>query len=412
MRDEIKAAFENGQLDLGDVEEQSDRLLRDAKRIPASRARQLWPSLAGVAVVLIAAAAVATSVVVRGSHPRPATSNHPSPAVTTTPTAQPTATAAPTPLAQPLQVAATVPVILFHDPADFDQIDGITWDGLPKGRVGVNPVSGQGIYPNPAGTLFATTRDIRDRSDAAVATLPSPSKGFPGTWADDGTHYCAMASKSPLGQAGGEPATLRLAAIGQPPRDILQVGTAYEQASIGVGACSIERDTAIIVQSGGQGVGTAQFWVVQLSTGRILWSKSYPQDGLTTFDIRASRDGQYIAEVTYRNGTNTTIVYTNTGSVLTHVAGRIEAFSWDGTLAVQMPDYRGPVSAIRWRDGTVVWTGPAGEGYEDALPEPGGQRLAFELRDPAIPQTGGYPAVNVYVVSPDGTSTELLKDVM
>jgi dipeptidyl aminopeptidase/acylaminoacyl peptidase len=154
--------------------------------------------------------------------------------------------------------------------------------------------------------------------------------------------------------------------------------------------------------------------VVELSTGRTIWSKSYPQDGVTIVDIRPSRDGQYIAVVTHHlgGGPDSTVVFTGTGSVLAHVAGRIEAFSWDGSLAVQMADLSGPVSVIRWRDGTVIWTGPTGEGYEDAMPEPGGQRLALQLRDPAIPQTGGFPAVNVYVVSAEGTSLELLKDVM
>jgi hypothetical protein len=316
-------------------------------------------------------------------------------------------------MAQPLNVPDSTPVILFHDPANFDQIDGVTWDGSVQGRLGVNPETGNGILPNPSGTLWATTHDVRDRAGAIVATLAGNSKGFPGTWADDGRHYCSMASKSPLGQVGGVPTTLQLTVVGQAPKNIRQVGTAYEQTSIGVAACSIEKDRAVIVQSGGQGMSTAQFWVVQLSSGRIVWTRSYPVDGLNTIDIRPSRDGQYIAEVKYTccpATASTTTVYSPTGAVLGHVAGRVEAFSWDGSLAVQMVDYGGPVSIINWRTGAVVWKSDAG--YVAAMPEPGGQRIAVSVRDPQHPQTSGFPPRNVYVVGPDGQAIELLTDVM
>jgi hypothetical protein len=261
--------------------------------------------------------------------------------------------------------------------------------------------------------LWATTRDVRDRTGAIVATLPGNTKGFAGTWADDGRHICGMVSKSATPPAGGEPATLQVWVLGQAPRNVVQIGRAYEQASIGVAACSIEKDRAVVVQSGGQGIGTAQFWVIQLSTGRILWTRSYPLDGLTTIDIRPSRDAQNIAEVKYSAATaSATTIYGPSGAVVAHVAGRVEGFSWDGSLAVQMADYTGPVSIIHWRDGSVVWTSPSGAGYSEAMPEPGGQRIAVSLRDPQHPQTSGFPPVNIYVVSPGGQGVELLTNVM
>jgi hypothetical protein len=363
---------------------------------------QLRRSLAGVAVVLVAATAVGASIVIRGLHPRSVVTTHSSP----TPFATPVVTPAPTPLSQPLQVPSTAPVILFHDPANFDQIDGITWDGSERGRVGLNPVSDTGILPNPAGTLWVTTRDIRDRTGAIVATWSAPTKGFPGTWADDSQHYCTMFSKDALGQVGGVPTTLQLTAVGQTPRNVVKVGRVYEQTSAGVAACSIENDRAVAVQSNSIGEAV-QFWVVQLSTGRVLWTRP-------SGDIRASRDGRFIAEIIYSQGTqtSTTTIYSSTGVVLGHLPGRIEAFSWDGSLAVQMADYGGPVSVIRWRDGTVVWKGPSDGGYYAALPEPGGQHIAVAVRNPKYPQTGGFPPVDTYVVSPDGRAVVLLRKVM
>src|SRR5258708_23975483 len=105
-------------------------------------------------------------------------------------------------------------------------------------------------------------------------------------------------------------------------------------------------------------------------------------------------------------------IYSPTGTVLGHVAGRVDAFSRDGSLAVQMANYGEQVSVINWRSGTVVWKGPSDGGYLEAMPEPRGQRIAVSVSDPQHPQTGGFPPRNVYVVGPDGQAVELLTDVM
>jgi hypothetical protein len=223
-----------------------------------------------------------------------------------------------------------------------------------------------------------------------------------------------MVGENPFGQPNGKPTTLQVSVLGQAPRNVVQVGRAYEQSSIGVATCSIEKDRAVVVQSGGQGIGTAQFWVVQLATGRILWTRSYTIDGLNSVDIRPSRDGEYIAEIKHRccpATASTTTIYGPTGAVLGHPTGSVQAFSWDGSLAV-IGNYGEPVSVVRWRDGTVVWTGPTAGGFEDAIPEPGGPRIAVSVLDPERPQTGGFPYRNVYVVGPDGQGVTLLTDVM
>ncbi|TMF91087.1 MAG: hypothetical protein E6I07_00035, partial [Chloroflexi bacterium] len=361
LRRDINEVFAKQQGQLGDVAGAGNRMLRAAtagRRIN----RQLWPSVAGVALVLVAAAAIGVSIVVRGLHPRNVVTNHRSPT--------PIATPAPTPMSQLLQVPSSTPVILFRDPVNNQQLDGVTWDGSARGRVGTNPDVAMGFTQNPAGTLYGWTGYIRDRAGRLVASPTVNTKGFSGTWADDGRHYCSMVSKSALPPAGGEPATLQLTVVGKAPKNVAQVGRMADQASSGVAACSIERDRAVVADYASSG-NTVQFWVVQLSTGRILWTRP-------SGDIRTSRDGQYIAEIIYNQSTgkSTTTIYGPTGTVLGHAAGRIEAFSWDGSLAVQMADYNGPVSVIRWRDGTVVWTGPSDGGYIDAMPEPEGQRIA------------------------------------
>lgn len=327
------------------------------------------------------------------------------------PSAQATSTAAPspspTPLAQRLQVPLTTPVILFHDPVLFDQIDGTTWDGSHMGRVGTNAVPGSGIVANPAGIFYATAADIRDRAGQVVASLGPNHKGFGGTWADDERHSCQSVGRSAVPPQSGEPATLQLAAPGSAPRTIAQVGTVSQQTSVGAAACSVLGDRAVVVQSGGQGIGTRQFWVVQLSTGRILWTKSYASDAAVV-TIVASRDGRYVAEVRSATGqASSTVVYGPTGSTVTLLVGAINGFSWDGALAV-VSSTEGSVSVIRWQDGSHVWGAPQGQTFFATLGEPGGQHLAVALRTPEYQQ---FPLVDLYVVAPDGQAMPLLQKV-
>jgi hypothetical protein len=405
LRRDVNEVFANQQTQLGDMAQARNRMLRAATSTGRVN-RQLWPSVAGLAMVLVAAAAVGTAVVIRGLNPKGVIGPHPTP----TPIATPTVTPAPTPLAQSLNVPASTPVILFRDSSDDTQLDGITWDGSAQGRVAADPDLGNGFWQNPAGTLYHWIRGISDRTGALVAASATGFKGF-GTWTDDGQHYCSMVSKSAQPPAGGEPATLQLTAVGQAPKNIVQVGRMADQASSGVRSCSIERDRAVVANYGSSG-NTVQFWVVQLSTGRILWTRSYGGQDVSTFDIQPSRDAQFIAENKYTPSVGSvTTIYGPTGAVLGHPAGWVQGFSWDGSLAV-MGNYGEPVSVVRWRDGSVVWRGPSDGGYLSSIPEPGGQRIAISISDPKHPQTGGFHAGNVYVVGPDGQAVELLTNVI
>lgn len=240
LRRDINAVFEKQRGQLGDVTSASTRLPRAAS---AGRRvnRQLWPSVAGVALVLVAASAIGVSIVIRGQHSKDVVTHHSTP----TPTATPAPTPVATPMSQPLQVPEATPVILFQDSVDRQQLDGVTWDGSARGRVG-RLEAGMGFVSNPAGTLYGWTSSVYDRSGAVVGTVPaSPyTKSFPGTWADDGRHICSMFSESPFGQVGGKPTTLQLTTVGKETRNVVQVGRVYEQTSIGVAASAASRRTA------------------------------------------------------------------------------------------------------------------------------------------------------------------------
>jgi|GEM_PF-1280809 len=323
-------------------------------------------------------------------------------------------------LTQSLNVPNTTPVILFDDAGNPNQIDGMTWDGR-AGKVTEIAASGQpdcqttgttqvcsptpfgggappltgAISSSPKGTLFVAIPYFYDRSGHVVAELPgalyAPDTGvglyFVGTWADDELHYCQV-----LPVFGGTTAvngTLKLTTPGGTPRDVARIGTqGASENTLNVTACSVQADRAVVVQanpsSGSGGNTIAQYWVVQLSDGHVLWTRDVRGGGVAS--VVASPDGRYIAEV---QSTGSTTIYGPSGTAAGHVDGLVEAFSWDGSLGLVVRG--GGASVLRWRDGTIVWNVPSGEGLAGFQPEPGGTSFAVRTENGAL-----------YVVSSDG----------
>jgi hypothetical protein len=401
LRQDLRQAFGLEQDTLGDINGIRQRLMRNAlARRDASSKRLSWAS--GVATVLLAVIVIATFAYIRaGSQPRVTPGAIPR----TTATPSSAETPSPTPLSQQITVPDSTPLILYHDPAMFDQIDGMTWDGKTRGRIGAGAI--RGGYANPPGTFYSTSNDIRDRSGKVLISF-DPTQGQP-FWADDGRSYCS------LGRTGARDVTsvgeLRIGVPGQALRSVARIGSFPWAGSNGGGpyviACSIQGDRAVVVQSGGQGIGTRQFWVVRLSTGQILWSRT-PAEATATglVQIVASHDGQYIAENRGGDPAQDTIIYGPTGSVVGSIGRWINAFSWDGSLGVTSPrpGSAGAVSVQNWRDGTTLWSGPTGSGYFywQSSAEPGGTRLAIGILDPQFRQTTGFAPVDLFVVAADG----------
>jgi hypothetical protein len=283
----------------------------------------------------------------------------------------------------------------------------MTWDGKLSGIVTVAPGTDSG---NPAATLFATSSEIRDRSGQLVATGSYGAKFFGGTWADDERQFCQLVPFDHVG-AGGVPATLQLVTPGQPPRSILKVGTIYEQAAARVVACSVQADRAVVDQSYGGG-GLAQYWVVQLSTGKILWTRKFDL-AHSPADVVASRDGMYIAENVSSGklpitGAGSTI-YGPDGKRLAHLADWVEAFSWDGSLAVTDQAWvPGNVRVVNWRNGTAVWAAPAGYALQRSAAQPEGTSVAIWIITVAQLSTAGPYQANLYVIAPDGHVVSLV----
>ena len=380
MRRDVIVAFDAGQAELGDLRGVRERMLRGAYAGRTSRHENRLQVAAGIAAILIAALVIATFVYVRAvTQPNPAGG---------------------------LNVPDSTPVILFHDPTKAGQIDGITWDGRSAGRVGDGGISGG--TSNPAGTLYATGTDIRDRTGKVVGPLANtPPKTSRVAWADDEIHYCQVVP-APYKGVGPGPAMLQLVLPGGQATNVAQIGT---YGSTGqnmpvptVVACSVENDRAVVSEATVSPGFSVQDWVVQLSTGRILWTHTIKLPGSPGgVGTVATHDGQFVAESIFSPASATATIYGPEGSAITHLAGWVDAFSWDGSLAVTSPSSGYPVTLIRWRDGVVVWTGPAGLPFRSAKSEPGGTRMAIGLIDShssADPTVA--PIIDLYVVSADG----------
>src|SRR5579859_7817835 len=165
LRGDLRAIFSRQQEGLGDARGTSEQLLR-------------------------AAVVVSTLVFGRGARPHQVLSR-PSP----TPPA-PTASPLPSPVAgltKPLRAPATTPMLLFRDPANPDQVDGVSWDGSSAGVVGSGARSG--FVAAPDGGLYQTvTGDLRDRSGNLVGSVGQGK--FRITWAEDSRHYCRVAPQT------------------------------------------------------------------------------------------------------------------------------------------------------------------------------------------------------------------------
>ena len=389
LRDDIRAGFDRKQATLGEVGDARHRLMQDAlaAREHVSHRAQ-WA--AGIAAVLIAALVITTFALIRGVG-RP----HATPAVS------------PSAKARNLSVSDSTPILVIRDPAAPQQVDEITWDGKAVGKL---PFATEGFSPNPAANLFASGGTIVDRSGVVVASGSFGFKYFQGTWADDEVHFCLI---TPFDNPGpsGVPTTLHLVdAHTGSSRDVVRVGTLNEQTSVRVAACSTEFDRAVVVQSGGQGVGTAQYWVIELSTGKIVWTHNFQETSGPAVQVVSSRDGQTIAESQQQGAT----LFGLDGAVIGHITGSVQIFCWDGSLAlVDAGTGDGPARIVRISDGSTVWSGPSGPGFyvSSSGAQPDGASIAVGLHNPANTAVNGLTPVDLYIVAPDGHVVAELKDI-
>jgi hypothetical protein len=384
LRPEIHEAFADQQSKLGNLADSRERLVRGALAARNVHREGRTQLAAGVAALVIAALVIATFAYVRNG-------------VGVTRHGPPVPASSPTPLSRPLSVSNDTPVILFADPVNEAQVDGITWDGKQTGKV---DWPAKGATANPSASLFATGGAVRDRSGALVASGFFGGKFFAGTWADDEQQICLMVP-TVLPEPRGVPAILQVVMPGQAPRTVAQVGRIYEQVFTGVAACSVRKDRAVVVQSFANSPAIAEYWVVQLSTGKVLWTHTFGPSSATL--VVASPDGEYIAETSVAQANPGSAIYSADGTLLAQLSASVDGFCWDGSLVVTNGgNVSQPVTVVAWRSGNVLWTGPAGYILPRVEPQPDGSSLAIWVSTPTQLTYANGPHADLYVIASDG----------
>jgi hypothetical protein len=266
-------------------------------------------------------------------------------------------------------------------------------------------------------TLFGSMTDIRDRQGVVVNRGQFGAKSFAATWAEDDVHYCLMQPFDFLG-ADGVPATLEVGSVEGGMSAVAQVGKVYEQATIYVAGCSFVGDRAVVVQSGGQGVGVSQYWVVQVSTGKVVWTHSFA-DGQGPLSIVASRDASYVVEnFDTGPGLQTSTLYTGSGVKVRQFDGAVAAISWDDATVVLTSRSGGQPSAVaKLQSGGIIWLAPrvTGDYVMRAIAEPEGQRFAIAIANSKTSYSSsvwkGLPIVDLYIINGDGSVVRTLSSI-
>ncbi len=371
---DLRAALAAQQSELGELGDAPRRLLRQGLE---TRRRPPMLQVAGALAALLVIAAVATVLMLARQHPRATSPATPAPAPS------PTWHAQLSPLTKPLNVPDNVPVILYRDPANRNQVDGVTWDGKTAGRVATLPAN-VGMLPNPAGTRFLSGTSILDRSGSSVATLASSGKGLAPVWTDDGQRLCGMAGTELVLLDSGR--STSIAAMPALPSD---------QTGMSVAACSTRSDRAIVRLTGPVG-NTLQYWVVQLSTGRVLNHKTLAPDPAVY--LVASADANVIGEGR--------TVFDTAGNQLGMLSSPAVAFSANGSVAVlDGPQGAGAAIVATGRSPVVFpGTGQHVAGVYANPDDPGQVAIALSATGDAAGPDGYLGPAELFIASASGAS--------
>ena len=263
----------------------------------------------------------------------------------------------------------------------------------------------------PDGSVFFTSdRGLVDRTGASVSPV-SGSRSSP-VIADDSRSLCDVVD------SGGQP-WLMTGPTGGPLHRVAVAGQASARNGPVILACSVASDRAVLADIG-MG-GTTSVRVIALSTGRVLYQRSYGKLGL---GVISSRDGRYLAEQipTYDAqgqpfASMSVIRRVSDGRVMANLDGkRVLRFSWDGRRVVTGPFFAGVspngVELFDWQTGKILWTQPGGAPGDGgrtvyAMPQPNGASMAIAVG--SQPNNGDVD--QLWLVAPDGHATQVVDGV-
>src|ERR1700737_2445637 len=204
----------------------------------------------------------------------------------------------------------------------------VSWDGSVPGSLYPTSVV---LQQAPDGSALLTQDGgYIDGNGAAAGTTPNFSPM--GLAADDSKSVCKLAGTGQLWLVTGP--------VRGPMRRVAPMGSMGGRSNNDIIACSLQSDRAVIADNGM--AGTAAIRVIALSTGRLLYQRSY---GGANVWVISSRAGRYLAEQTSTFGAQgqvttafTLIRRTLDGRIVARLDNRrVVRFSWDGMRLVTLP---------------------------------------------------------------------------
>ncbi len=218
---------------------------------------------------------------------------------------------------------------------------------------------------NLAGTMYPTSTLLQQAPDGSSVLTPDGGSidgngaVAAGTPAHASTVFAADDSQSLCRVAGSGPLWLETGRLRGAMRRVALVGSTGARSGIDILACSVMSDRAVIADNGIG--GTSAVRVIALTTGRLLYQRSY---GGASVALISTRDGRYVAEQTTTFDAQgqvatafTVIRRTLDGRAVARLDDRrVLRFSWDGTRVVTVPILRGTdVTLLEWQTGKVLW---------------------------------------------------------
>jgi hypothetical protein len=287
--------------------------------------------------------------------------------------------------------------------SDLQRWLGIDWHG---NVVGTMYVAANYLWQVPDGSVLSTQDGAYVDRDGVRFTAAFGSL-YVGMIADDSQSVCR------LSDVGGGQWWLFFGPLRGPLHRVGPAGPAGARSGLGIIACSVANDRAVLADNGMGGTTLAR--VISLSTGRVLFERSYA--GLS-LSVISSRDGRFLAEQIpsydaqgQPTGAVTLIRRTLDGRALARIENqRVLQFSWDGMRVVTGPLFtRREVAILEWQTGKVLWRLP-GELATDsfprvlAIPQPNGPTIAIAFG--SQPRNGDVD--QLWLVSADGDATQVV----
>jgi hypothetical protein len=296
--------------------------------------------------------------------------------------------------------AAGVPVIWYGTKPPWTPSDqrllAVDWHGELAGSLYPASVT---LQASPDGSLLLTQDGgYIDGNGAGPGTTPY----YPSVLtADDNRSVCELVGTGQLSLVTGP--------VRGPMRRVASAGLMAGRSNLEIIACSVTSDRAVIADNGN--AGTTAIRVIALSTGRLLYQRSYTGSFVS---VICSRDGRYLGEQTSTvdnqgqvSSAFTVIRRTLDGRIMGRLDNRrVLRFSWDGMRVVTVAYATGnDVTLLEWQTGKVLWRPPAANTGLPAftMAQPNGTAMAVAL---GSLDRGGL-SDHLWIVSADGQAIQV-----